>query len=437
MLLEFRTKNFKSFQEELVFSMTPAPKQKGLDYSLLRKKIGVKEYKALSSAVIYGPNAAGKTNIIAAMDVLKQVMLRGHIRNADQKSRSNPSASALELIPGKADQHKSPVDFAIRFIENGLLFDYKLSLDLGSFLNEDYERKVLTEILSINEKMIFSRSPSLEIGDTKLIQNYLINGFEENEASAKHLAKNNLIPDELFLMNGFKAMFSSKLVNIIMDWLEDKFMVFCRADALQARPSSSKKDTLYINTTVNDAARLFGINSNALGYFSSEEDSEPKLYSLLDKQEIVQADTFESFGTIRFVNMFPIVIDALLSGGTLVIDEFDASLHPMAIMSIINIFHNDDLNKNNAQLIFNTHNPIFLNSNLFRRDEIKFVERDAETFCSSHYALSDFGTSGEKAVRMGGDYMKNYFVSQYGAIKDVDFTPVIEKLLETKGGKHK
>lgn len=43
--------------------------------------------------------------------------------------------------------------------------------------------------------------------------------------------------------------------------------------------------------------------------------------------------------------MFPVVIDALLSGGTLVIDEFDASLHPMAIMSIVNIFHNDDLNK--------------------------------------------------------------------------------------------
>lgn len=434
MLLEFRTKNFKSFQDELVFSMSPAPKQKGLDYSLLKQKIGAKEYKGLSSAVIYGPNASGKTNIIAAMDVLKQIMLRGHIRSEDKKSRSNPAASALELIPNKAGKQKTPVDFAIRFIDNGLLFDYKMSLDLGSFLDEDYERKVLTERLCINEKMIFSRSPSLELGDTKLIRNYLINGFEENETSAKALAKNNLIDDELFLMNGFKAMFSSKLVGIITDWLEDKFMVFCRADALQARPSASKKDTLYINTTVNDAARLFGINSNALGYLSSEEDSEPKLYSLLEKQGIVQADTFESFGTIRFVNMFPIVIDALLSGGTLVIDEFDASLHPMAIMSIVNIFHNDDLNKKNAQLIFNTHNPIFLNSNLFRRDEIKFVERDAETFCSTHYSLSDFGTSGEKAVRMGGDYMKNYFVSQYGAIKDVDFTPVFEKLLEMKRG---
>ncbi|MEC0329414.1 ATP-binding protein [Paenibacillus macerans] len=433
MLLEFRTKNFKSFQGELVFSMTPAPKQKGLDFSLLKEKIGAKEYKGLSSAVIYGPNASGKSNIIGAMDVLKNIILRGHIRNEDTKSPFNPAASTLELIPNKADKHKSPVNFGIKFIEAGFLFDYRLSLDLGSFLEEDYDRKILTETLYINEKMIFSRNPSLELGDTKLIKNYLINGFEENEAGVKTLAKNNLIDDELFLMNGFKALFSSKLVAIITKWLEDKFMVFCRADALQSRPSSSKKDTIYINTTVNDAARIFGINSNALGYLSSEENAESKLYSILDKNMIVRSDTFESFGTIRFVNIFPVVIDALLNGGTLVIDEFDASLHPMALMSIVNVFHNDDLNKKNAQLIFNTHNPIFLNSNLFRRDEIKFVERDEETFCSTHYSLSDFGTSGEKAVRMGGDYMKNYFISQYGAINDVDFTSVFEKLLEARG----
>lgn len=433
MLVEFKTKNFKSFQDELVFSMSPAPKQKGLDYSLLKDKIGAKEYKGLSSAVIYGPNASGKTNIIGAMDVLKQIMLRGHIRNEEKKVRSNPAAGALELIPNKADKQKTPVDFAIKFTDSGFLFDYRLSLDLGSFLEEDYERKVLMEALYINEKMIFSRNPSLELGDTNIIRKYAINGFEENEKSVRNLAKKNLIDVELFLINGFKAMFSSKLVGIITDWLENRFMVFCRADALQARPSTSKKDTLYVNTTVNDAARIFGINSNGLGFLSSDEDSEPKLYSILDKKGIVQADTFESYGTIRFVNMFPVVIDALLSGGTLVIDEFDASLHPMAIMSIVNIFHNDDLNKKNAQLIFNTHNPIFLNSNLFRRDEIKFVERDEETFRSTHYSLSDFGTSGEKAVRMGGDYMKNYFVSQYGAIKDVDFTSVFEQLLESRG----
>ncbi|MFR8249403.1 MAG: AAA family ATPase [Lachnospiraceae bacterium] len=58
--------------------------------------------------------------------------------------------------------------------------------------------------------------------------------------------------------------------------------------------------------------------------------------------------------------MFPLVIKAMQTGGTLVVDEFDASIHPMALMSIINVFHNDDVNIHHAQLIFNTHNPIFL-----------------------------------------------------------------------------
>ena len=67
MLLEFKFKNYKSFVEETTFSMMPAPKQTGLDYSVLKEKVGTKNHKALCSAVIYGPNAAGKTNIIAAM----------------------------------------------------------------------------------------------------------------------------------------------------------------------------------------------------------------------------------------------------------------------------------------------------------------------------------------------------------------------------------
>jgi len=101
----------------------------------------------------------------------------------------------------------------------------------------------------------------------------------------------------------------------------------------------------------------------------------------------------------------------------------------MALMNIVNIFHNDEINKNNAQLIFNTHNPIFLNANLFRRDEIKFVDRDTTTQSSIHYSLSDFGTSGNNGVRKNEDFMTNYFVDRYGAIKDVDFTELFEELM--------
>ena len=100
-------------------------------------------------------------------------------------------------------------------------------------------------------------------------------------------------------------------------------------------------------------------------------------------------------------------------------------------MSIISIFHNDDINLHHAQLIFNTHNPIFLNSNLFRRDEIKFVERDDDTHNSILYSLSDFGTAGENGVRKNEDYMTNYFVSRYGAIKDIDFSPIFEEIMNS------
>lgn len=111
-------------------------------------------------------------------------------------------------------------------------------------------------------------------------------------------------------------------------------------------------------------------------------------------------------------------------------DEFDASIHPMALMNIISIFHNDEINKNHAQLIFNTHNPIFLDASLFRRDEIKFVERDEKTNNSVHYSLSDFKTA--NGIRKGEDYMNNYLANKYGAIKDVDFSSILEKVISSK-----
>lgn len=436
MLLEFKAENYKSFKEEFVFSMVPAPKQKGLDYSIFHNKIGSKDYKSLCCAVIYGPNASGKTNIIGAMEVFKSIILRGNIRNDDDKNTPNIAVNRLELIPNATTNIDSPVNFSLKFIENELLIQYDLSIDMGSFLDINYPRKILSEILTVNETLIYSRKKELKFGNLKIIKDYLVNKFEDNEISATSLAESNLNDEELFLNNSFKAMFSAKLVNLITNWLNKRFMVIYRADALSLikKFSDPIKQTVYIETTINDAAKLFGINSNALGYIISEDDSEAQLCSVFDKKnKAIPAEMFESYGTIRFVNMFPLVVNAIVNGGTLVVDEFDASLHPMAIMNIINIFHNDEINKKGAQLIFNTHNPIFLNSNLFRRDEIKFVERNDETHCSTHYSLSDFGTTGDKGVRLHEDYMNKYFVSQYGAIKDIDFTPIFESLFDKKG----
>lgn len=437
MLLEFKVKNYKSFKEELVFSLIPAPKQKGLDYSILEEKIGKKFYKGLSAAVIYGANASGKTNIIGAMDTFKNILLRGNIHNDENNKTPNVAASNLELIPNNTLTEIESVHFYIKFIEKNLLIEYELTLDLGLFLEAGYKRKVIKETLSINDSMLFNREDNLEIGELNIINEYLVNEFEENREGAIALAKNNLNNVELFLMNGFKAMFSAEIVTLISNWLKNKFTIIYRADSMQVtqKLTDPKNEAIYIENTINEAAKLFGISSNDLGYVADEENKNMKLCSIFKRKvnsAAIPAELFESYGTIRFVNMFPLIANTLLKGGILIVDEFDASIHPMALMNIVNIFHNDEINKNHAQLVFNTHNPIFLNSNLFRRDEIKFVEREDENHFSTHYSLSDFGTAGENGVRNSENYMKNYFIDRYGAIKDIDFIPVFKKLVENK-----
>ncbi len=436
MLLEFKTKNYKSFVDETVFSMTAAPKQKGLDYSLLREKIKGKDIKGLCSSVIYGPNAAGKTNIIGAMDVFRAIVLRGNIRNSEDKTSPNAASYALELIPNNKSDTIEPVMFSAEFIENKLRINYKICIDLGIFLDDGYKRKIISEELSVNGEEVFKRNEKIFFNNLKVIKEYLSDSIDKNTQGAIEIAKNSLNQEELFLTNGFKLIFSQSLVKLITDWFSDKFMVIYRADSIQIikRFVDPHKKGIYIEKTTDKAAKLFGVNSNRVGYAVNDDESEAKLYSVFkntkdSKGTAITAELFESYGTIRFINIFPLVIKALKTGAVLIVDEFDASIHPMALMSIINIFHNDDINTHHAQLIFNTHNPLFLNSNIFRRDEIKFVERDDESSHSILYSLSDFGTTGDKRVRKRQDYMKNYFVSQYGAIRDIDFTPIFEELL--------
>ncbi|MBQ3831482.1 MAG: AAA family ATPase [Spirochaetales bacterium] len=132
MLLEFRTKNYKSFSEELVFSMIPAPKQTGLDYSVRKQTAGSKEYKGLCSAIIYGPNASGKTNIIGAIDTMKAIVLRGNIRNTNVLESPNSAAATLELIPN-CNEDNPITEFSISFITNGFKFDYSFKIEIGQF----------------------------------------------------------------------------------------------------------------------------------------------------------------------------------------------------------------------------------------------------------------------------------------------------------------
>lgn len=432
MLLEFKIKNYKSFVDETTFSMIPAPKQTGLDYSLLNEKVGSKNQKALCSAVIYGPNASGKTNIIGAMETFKAIVLRGNIRNSDTVLSPNVTSSSLELIPN-CNIDSSPTEFSISFVERGFLITYSIVMELGKFLAKDYPRKIVSEKLIVNGKDVFLRGTELEVALPSFIRHLSNKSIKRITPKTKEIAQSSLSDTELFLTNGFKTIFAKDFVSLIIEWFKNKFMVIYRSDEIKVmrKFADPQENTIYVETTLTEAAKEFGINSNALGYRANGEGEDVVLCSIFNNSKIaIPADAFESYGTIRFINEFPLVIKALLNGSTLVMDEFDASIHPMALMNIISIFHNDEINKNHAQLIFNTHNPIFLDASLFRRDEIKFVERDEKTNHSIHYSLSDFKTAA--GIRKGEDYMRNYFVNRYGAINDVDFSPILEKIISSK-----
>ncbi|MEG1825532.1 MAG: ATP-binding protein [Cloacibacillus sp.] len=427
--------------------MAPAPKQHGLNYSLLTQTIGKDKIRALSSAVVYGPNASGKTNLIGAMETLKEIISRGNIKNAEIRNMPNAASSSLELIPNRHKKSAEPVDFSLKFTEAGMLFDYALSLNLGKFMQTSADRWIDNESLSINHQNIFSRRhapegeatpDTLAVGTLETINRYLPQNLADNKESAEKLAAGNLNSKELFLTNGFKNIFSQKIVNIITEWLAKKFITVYRADLTEILPniSAPAQNTVYVDNLLNKAVKIFGLGGDEIGYTKSD-DNPAVLSSAFGAKsgKMMPAELFESYGTVRFATViYPLVVTALSNGGVLVADEFDASIHPMALMSIINAFHNDEVNIHNAQLIFNTHNPVFLNANLFRRDEIKFVERGEETENSILYSLSDFKTSGTAGVRKGENYLKSYFISKYGAIKEIDFSDIFKEALEQQEG---
>ncbi len=313
--------------------MIPAPKQKGLDYSILEEKIGSQTKKAICSSVIYGPNASGKTNIIGAMDTMRSIVLQGNIFNVNE---SNPNAAAnnLELIPNNQLQERKPVRFFIAFTENNCLIEFQISIHLGFFLEKDYRKFIGYESLKINGLNIYERhNDQLTLNNLRKLAS-LLKMKSMDLDNLIDISTNSLSPEERFLTNGFKLIISRKMSDLIQGWFKNKFMVIYKANALELirRFDDSDAPGIYVEKTTNEAAKIFGLHANAIGYIHSDEDQKTKLCLVVregnsQKNIVINSHVYESYGTI---NIFPLVLKAMSIGGTLIIDEFDASIHPMA-----------------------------------------------------------------------------------------------------------
>ena len=115
-------------------------------------------------------------------------------------------------------------------------------------------------------------------------------------------------------------------------------------------------------------------------------------------------------GTKRFFSRIGLWMDALEKGAVLIVDEIEASMHPLLTEHLIKMIQNQSVNKNHAQLIFTTHNTNLLDQKMLRRDQIWFAEKDEESMETDVFALTEFSPRKEENIE------KRYLQGRYGAV---------------------
>lgn len=420
MLLEFGFSNFRSFKDKAMLSLIPSA-VRGLPYSIL-KGGDDKKHSALCSSVIYGANASGKSNVILAMEFLRGLVLDGNVR----KQLCFP----MPLVPCFYDKENNPLEFSIKFIHRGYFFEYEIKIGGIAFLQtENANAYVEYERLIVNSKQHFER---IRNGVTV---NDCGNLDEQSRQIRSEQSSTSLLSEELFLSNGYKTLWNTELYSVIVDFFRSNLIVIQNLSNVTSGPvdeyvkmQNATDGAVYMNDGLVDRiAKESGVYASRIKFVQDKERNIREYASFIDGDRGVTSAAIESEGTMKLINFMPVVISVFLTGGTLVIDELDSSLHPSAVFSIVNAFHNDELNVNKAQLIFTTHNPIYQKAKIFRRDEIKFIEREGES--SRLYNLSDYGTSGENGVKNSTDIMKNYLTGKYGAINYIDYSDIIRDAL--------
>ena len=442
MLLELKLKNFRSFYEEAVFSMLASPRQKAHDDFLIKTE----GRRILPSAVIYGPNASGKTSLVMALEFLKGIVEIGHIR----KQKDNVLSEMVELFPFIHDYHKyiEPTCFEITFLMEGMEVIYGLTLESRrEFENDARESKrwIAKEILTVDQKEIFLR----DLDRITLIKDKKTLKFYHEKTSSKLLEtleaqiNANLEPTDLFLCGAFKNVVNNELANKVIRWFHEKLIPIMDFDEakFEVKLPENYTNRKYIlrNKVMQAMLQHADFGPQDIRFVLDKEDDSEQNTQLRSRYPMpgnpfgkgldIPSELLESKGTIKMLEFsFPFV-QALKHGCVLVVDELDASLHPDLVAAIVGVFNNPSINKNGAQLIFNTHNPIYLNKNIFRRDQILFVEKNRDSYTSELYSLADFKTYGEKAVRDDERFMKNYLSGKYGAIPFVDFEAAVYQAL--------
>ena len=419
MLLSFTVGNFRSFKENKTFSMEAASIQEHKDF--VRESEGT---KLLPVAAVYGANSSGKSNLISALRMMKDVLL--------SSVKTNPTEE-LKTDIFKLDElySQKPTFFEVVFTLNSNTYKYGFE-----YSSKKINGEWLYTIKNDRQKTYFIRNND-GIGVTK--------DFPEGAGKEESTAENRLFLSLVAQLNG-------KISTSIMNWFEEMQIISGLEDSDFELQSS---ESLFAKNSVSAMAHKF-IESMDLGFtslrkgeigvktlllsnlseFKPHDNLKELLSEKLDQNKVSTIKTghtvhyndgsskeefffykkMESEGTKKIINISSPIAKALSNGGAIVIDEFDAKLHPLLTRKIIAIFNSPESNSNNAQLIFATHDTNLLSNKIFRRDQIWFAEKNREDESTDIYPLSEIKEQDGGKIRKDRTYEKDYINGKYGAI---------------------
>ena len=412
MIIEFTVGNFLSFYEKRTISF------EAQSISELKPNvIKYEKYKLLRSAVIYGANSSGKSNLIKALDRMRENVLQSvKLNDLDEldytpfllsdESESNPTFFEVIFLDKNNNRLRYGFEYNLTHIINEWLFDGKTPLFLrtkdGIGVSEKFEEGKGKE-KSTNDNRLFI-SLVAQLGGTlskqviEWFNNYnILSGLDHkdyNNFSLRMLHKKLEGSNEsLSLFQTLKLGFKEVLL------AESEFNPL---DLPESFPKSLKSKLV---------KELMGKTTVTLKTVHNKYDKTGHIIDtvVLDKEEN------ESEGTNKIMDLSGPIFNTLTLSKLLIIDELDAKLHPLITIHIINLFNNPKTNPNNAQLLFSTHDTNLLSSDLFRRDQIWFTEKD-EMEQTDLYSLYDIKLPDGTKVRNDANLEKNYIRGRYGAI---------------------
>lgn len=423
MFIDFQFGNFRSFRDPQSFSMLAAPKRKndaGLDEANVVLQNGL---RFLTAKAVFGKNAGGKSNLCMAIGAFRRMVIRS-VAEEDVPMRIWQDRFLLST-----ENENEPVFFQYTFLYNRKIFRYgfriiRNKVDLEWLFCKDDDGGEITYFLRegnaveipVNSALsgLRSKLPRLHDGEDEIFRTdalFLTAAALDGNRLAKGIrqliSKINVIDgvnDQQARLYGYFKLDKqapeekNALVRLIKNMdtgIEGLFMS-------EAPEASRDAD----GTAKNDPLTMPGERQRQLYSVHNTYNRNNQPMAFVS----VPFEDWESEGTKKLLALGAFMLDTLKLGGVLVVDEFDARLHPNLALHLIQKFQHKETNPLNAQIIFATHDTGFMRRAQLRRDQIVIVEKDRAE-ASSLRTLIEY-----KGVRKDASYEKEYLEGKYAGI---------------------